>query len=239
MADQHFVDDDIPERFVEVDAARLLLLLTTFMKPIESRLLELQPPLPEPCVGHVTPEYLVQKLDFLLRYPRYFAYELIELHRMHVPSALDGERVKDRVRQILADREPELHTLAYRKFWRGAYERLDDVEAWWASRKLAFRRFERRGNAPPQKHYFVTELGRNEATRLTTEVPHARWYSERLSQLHHYFGELSASDIKALQYAHPGYRQAQLNDLIPDLEARELNQAFRTVFDDELGDLDG
>src|SRR5690606_19822890 len=96
---------------------------------------------------YLTPEYYLQKLDFLLRYPAYLSYELVELHRLGIAAASDAEAVKDEVRRILREREPELLTSPFRRFWHGAYENLDRVEAWWHARGLVYVHVEPRGAA--------------------------------------------------------------------------------------------
>lgn len=225
----------IPERFVEVDAARLLLILMRFGEPIDADVRRL------PCfpsyevVRHFTPEYYLQKLDFLLRYPGYLAYELTELHRLGVDTAPNRHEMMELVRSVLRDREPERLTVPFRKFWRGAYERLDDVEAWWYARQLVYTVLEPKGSARPQKHYFLTALAEVEAQRLVAAVEQARWYAQRMDTIYRFFGGLSAARIKELQYSHEPYRQAQLNEIIPDLPPKEIVQNFARVFGEPLG----
>lgn len=234
MTSGYSVGDKISDRCVEVDAARLLLLLVQFGTPPD----DASPPnalrSPFPTVRHFTPEYRLQKLDFLLRYPSYFAYELIELVATGRTAAPRPE-VAEIVRSVLGDREPELLTLPFRKFWRGAYERLDDVEAWWLSRRLVAVHHERRGGAPPQKHYLIAQLGLDTATRLANEVKPAQWYAERISLLYRFFGTFTSAEIKNLQYAHPGYREAQLDEVIPDLRFADIASRFEIIFEEELG----
>lgn len=234
MTDQRFVGDTIPERFVEVDAARLLLILDCFAKPLGDAAQLACFPRHE-VARHFTPEYLLQKLDFLVRYPGYLAYELTELHRLGVAAARDRDALVEVVRSTLRDREPELMTLPFRRFWRGAYERLDDVEAWWYSRQLVYTGLEPRGGARPQKHYFLTPLAGSEARRLVEAVEYARWYAERASLIHRFFGDLTPGQVKDLQYSHAPYRQAQLNEIIPDLEREEIRDNFADVFGEPLG----
>lgn len=234
MSTGSFIRGAIPERFVEVDAARLLIILSRFS--IDRAALRGDPPcLPSrPFARHFTPEYYLQKLDFLLRYPTYFAYELIELHRLEVPSAKDGAVIKRTIRAIIAEQEPRLRTQPFRKFWRGAYERIDDVEAWWHARGLVYVGLQPRGQSPPQKHYFVTEDGIRTSERLVSEVSHARWYAERVDLIYRCFGTLSAAQVKRLQYSHPEYRKAQIDETIPDLPIEQVYASFATVFGEEL-----
>jgi hypothetical protein len=235
VASPRFVAGVVPERFVEVDAARLLLILARFAVPIDDDESQL------PCfprhdvVRHFTPEYYLQKLDFLLRYPGYLAYELTELHRLGVDAAQDRDEVKDLVRSVLRDREPEHLTVPFRKFWRGAYERLDDVEAWWYARRLVYTGIELKGSARPQKHYFLTALAEAKAQRLVAVVEQARWYSQRIGLIARFFGGLPAARVKELQYSHEPYRQAQLNEIIPDLAPKEIVESFARVFGEPLG----
>jgi hypothetical protein len=231
---QRHVSGIVPHRYVEVDAARLLLVLSKFAQEIddETRFLTCFPE--RSVVAHFTPEYLLQKLDFLLRYPKYLAYELIELHHQGISSAKDRDQVIEAVKSIYGEEEMVPRTQHFRKFWRGAYERIDRVEAWWHSRELVYTDCERRGSYGPKKHFFLTQKGLDEASRLPEEVSDARWYADRISLIHCYFGELKASQIKELQYQHLPYRQAQLDEMIPDLTQEEIERIYFQVFREPL-----
>lgn len=227
--------DRIDESIPEVDAARLLLILNHFAGLItEADRHQSWFPRRE-VERHFTPEYYLHKLDFLVRYPGYFAYELIELYQRETFNTQQRHDLITLVRRVLHEREPELLTQPYRRFWRGAYERLDEVEAWWYARGLVYTRGEARGDAPPQKHYFLTRKAQEVATQLVEHVEHARWYAERIALIHRYFGSYSAAQIKAFQYSHEAYRNAQLNETIPDLDLTLIDRHFEQVFGEPLG----
>ncbi|AMV24004.1 hypothetical protein VT84_06385 [Gemmata sp. SH-PL17] len=236
MIAPQFIHGVRPEGFLEVDAARLLLILHRFARPAEEQTFPARYAPAQPFVAHFASEYYLQKLDFLLRYPAYFIHELTELYQ---ENAADRDIVIATIRQIHRDREPELQTIPFRKFWRGAYERRDDVEAWWWSRGLVYIRFELRGSARPWKHYFLTQAGVDVAERLVRNLSHAQWYADRIGQIHHYMGHLSASDIKDRQYRHARYKDANLNEYIPDLTAQEIADNFFYVFGEQLEVSDG
>lgn len=229
-----FVADSVPHRYVEVDSARLLLLLARFALPIGDDVRALRTFPQRPVARHFTPEYYLQKLDFLVRYPGYFAYELVAFHKRGAPAAANCDEMAALVRQVITEREPELLTLPFRRFWRGAYERLDNVEAWWYSRGLVYTCQEARGGARPQKHYFVTDEGLNEARQLAEELASARWYADRIDLIHRFFGGLTPGEVKDLQYRHASYREAQLEETIPDLTAEEIRDAFAEAFGEAL-----
>ncbi len=236
---QRFIAGVIPERFVEVDAARLLLILDAFARPVEPTTEGLLCYPTRPITSHFTPEYYLHKLDFLLRYPDYFAYELIELHRLGVGAAINRNSVCELVRSVLHHREPELMTLPFRRFWRGAYERIDAVESWFHARELIYVGIEPRGEGRPQKHYFLTEKAHVAVQRLIAEVPESRWYADRIGLIYRYFSTLTPAQVKALQYRHAEYRNAQLAEEIPSLSPAEIREAFESVFNEPIGvDLD-
>ena len=165
--------------------------------------------------------------------------ELCALYRTGVGGASNREEMTALVRQVVVHHEPETLTLPFERFWRGAYERLDDVEAWWHARELVYVGQEPRGMAPPQKHYFVTGHGLTEAGRLVTEVDHARWYADRIDLILRFFGGLTPSQVKSLQYRHAAYRDAQLREAIPDLTPEQIRDAFSEAFGEALeGDID-
>ena len=234
MNAQRFVGGVRPEGYLEVDAARLLLILDRFSRrPDAASPPPCQPELP--FALHFASEYHLQKLDFLLRYPRYFAYELIDLYAKSEGPAADRSLTARTIREALGDREPDLYTEPFLKFMRGAYERLDNVEAWWYARRLVYTEFELRQSASPWKHYFVTDSAIALAARLRANVTHAAWYSARIDQIYRFMGHLRATEIKARQYRHESYSQAQYNELIPDLPDETISGYFREVFNEDLG----
>ena len=233
-ASPRYIAGTVPHRFVEVDAARLLLILARFARDIDDDVRALRCYPARPVARHFSPEYYLHKLDFLLRYPGYFAYELATLHAVGATEAENRDELVALVRRIIVEREPEMLTLPFERFFRGAYERLDDVEGWWHAHQLVYAPQETRGETRPQKHYFVTETGLAQADRLVAEVPHARWYDDRIALIHRFFGGMSAADVKALQYRHAGYRDAQLHETIPDLTSEEIGEAFVAAFGEPL-----
>lgn len=230
------------ERRVEVDAARLLLLLNQFAWQPDDRTKKLACYPKHPVSRVLSPEYYLQKLDFLVRNPAYLAYELVELHRLHGPlgltSAADGEAIKGAVQEVMMAREPERRTDLYRRFMRGAYEPLDRVEAWWQSRQLVYVGYERRGpagsGALPWKLYFLSPKGEEIARLLVSEVEHAAWYDRRIALIRCFFGSLTPTQLKGLQYSHASYREAQWEEMIPSLPVEDIAAQYEQVFGETI-----
>jgi hypothetical protein len=232
---QQFVRGVQPHGFVEVDAARLLLVLDRFATAPDDEVRVLRCAARFVYERHFASEYYLQKLDFFLRYPRYFAFELIELHAAGDGPASNKAEAMGAVRAALSAGAPDLDTEPFFRFWRGAYERLDHVEPWWYSRSLVFTGREVRGDGPRWKHYFLTSKGIEIAGLLRAGVDQAAVYAARIEQIHHFMGHLRATQIKDRQYRHQPYREANLNQLIPDLSDRDIEENFQQVFGEPLG----
>ncbi|HYH63554.1 MAG TPA: hypothetical protein VD866_02545 [Urbifossiella sp.] len=69
MIAPQFVHGVKPEGFLEVDAARLLLVLARFARPASEQTFPSACKPADPFVAHFASAYYLQKLDFLLRYP--------------------------------------------------------------------------------------------------------------------------------------------------------------------------
>jgi hypothetical protein len=234
MVARQFIHGQRPEGYFEVDATRLLLVLARFARPKSEKTFPVSSAPAAPFIAHFASEYYLQKLDFLLCYPSYFIFELTELYQSGDSAAADRELIVTTIRQIHRDQDPDIRTIPIRKFLRGAYERRDDVEAWWYATELVFVKFQLRGAAKPWKHYFLTQKGQELADRLTTNVLCAKWYADRIALIHRFLGHFSAVEIKARQYRHPRYREAHLNEFIPDLTFEEISANFKQVFGEPL-----
>jgi hypothetical protein len=224
-------------RHLEVDVARLLMLVNQFALPVDDKIRQLKrfPIHPdEPPVGYFTPEYKLQKLYFLLRYPAYFANELIKLCKNNKISTNEHDEVKSIVRKIVNDKEPELRTDFYRKFLYGAHQYLDNIECYWHSRKLVYCAIEPRGDSRTQKYYFLTEKGKRTATNIITNVENAKWYDARIRLLYKYFEQFKPQELKDSQYEYEEYRNAPLNEEISDLSIDDVINDFEDFFDENF-----
>lgn len=183
-------------------------------------------------VGLLKSEVKIQKLDFFIRYPSYLCYELIL--KMEEDSAIDREEVKSIVREILESNEPEMRTLDMKKFLYGAWESLDLTLNFLKAHGLID--FDSKVGSDLhryQKEYFLTRLGKTKVLEGLSSIPGLEWYNNRCLLIKKYFGNLSGTELKALQYGHEKYKGALINEYIQDIsyETREL---FVKSFKEEI-----
>lgn len=204
-------------RAVEHDAVRVLMVLHVFGRPATGM----------PGVCRVLPaEYHVHKVDFYLRNPDYLAEAL-----MDAAGEADGEERKvllADVRDILRAKEPDLLRIPMRRLFRGAYESLNEVEAFLTARGLIKRRSQRRKEPTEQRKYIRTQyLLTDEGCALVDELlkwPEARWYHDRCERIAARLGT-SISEYKAQQYRQSEYADTPLQAQIPPITDRVVARA--------------
>ena len=200
---------------------RILLILYFFSEPIED-------PTDSRLARVFESEVKIQKIDFLLRYPSYFCFELLQLHKeTNIP---DESTVKTIIKNVFHNSEPELKTDEMRRFFYGAYEELDSIIAYLTAVDLViFKSRKSVGLLNIQKQYYLTKLGIDRIEKGLMAVPAARWYFDRCELILQYFGDLSGSQLKNRQYAIEIYRDTPLNTYIADVE-EQVRQHYSTQF---------
>lgn len=202
------------------DRMRIFLILLSFSVPYED------PDFPKRKMVFEG-EIKIQKLDFLLRNPDYFAYEL--LLYANGEDNLKNE-IKKLVKEIFDSKEPELRRLEMEKFFFGAYEDIDDVIAFLKS--IDFIDFTSQRNLvlkTVNKKYYVTDLALNKVDFSLRSITSLKWYLERCELVRKYFGDLSGNQLKIMQYEIDEYRNTRYGDYIvgiPELVSKEYFKLF-------------
>jgi hypothetical protein len=171
---------------------RILLILYFFSEPVDD-------PADARLARVFRSEVKIQKIDFLIRYPCYFCFELLRKHEEEdAPSVEDAKAI---VRMVFDNQEPAIKTDEMRRFFYGAYEELDAIIAFLASVDLVvFKSRQSAGLLSIQKEYFLTRFGIEQIEQGLTQVPAAKWYIHRCELICQYFGDLSGSQLKNRQY---------------------------------------
>ncbi|MFB6466458.1 hypothetical protein ACE38V_06480 [Cytobacillus sp. Hz8] len=179
-------------------------------------------------------EVRIQKIDFLIRYPDYLAYELLDL--LQYPKFEDyKEDIKANVKAIFGNKEPDIRREDMLRFFYGAYEDIDHIIAFLVSigfieysskRNLAGRVFE--------KVYYLTEYGVSKIEReILIGLEKAKWYESRCNLIKKYFGDLSGTELKVRQYEHEEYRATPLNQYIKGIQ-EDVRSKYQDIFGEEI-----
>ncbi|MBD2315977.1 hypothetical protein [Phormidium tenue] len=176
-------------------------------------------------------EVRIQKLDFLLRNPDYFAYELL-----HYARENDSKRneIKILIKEIFNSKEPELRRIEMEKFFFGAYEDIDDVIAFLKS--IDFIDFTSQKDSELKtvsKKYYITNYALTKVNHYSIDKTSLKWYLDRCSHIHKYFGNLSGTQLKAMQYRIDEYRDTKYGEYIGGISERVVNKYFE-LFGEQL-----
>lgn len=176
-------------------------------------------------------EIKIQKIDFLLRYPDYFSFELLKYAEKN--KSVAGE-IKSIVRKIFNEDEPELRKHEMQRLFFGAYEDIDDVIAFLKS--INFIEFSSKtsvGLTTVQKHYYLTQRGLDRIENQLSDFDYLDWYVERCKLIRKYFGNKSGTDLKKSQYEIEEYRKTSLKEYIQGIE-NKVRDKFEKLFGEKL-----
>lgn len=183
------------------------------------------------CCKVLHTEVKIQKLDFLLRNPDYLAYELLELLEN---EGIDRTEIRDVIKDIFAEKEPEVRRLEMEKFFFGAYEDIDQVIAFLVS--CGFIQYVSQCDKKLRvinKSYFVTREADNKMKENLKSIDALNWYVMRCSLIKRYFGDYSGTKLKALQYQIDEYKNTSYKEYISDIQAL-VKQKYYEEFGEKL-----
>lgn len=160
-------------------------------------------------------ETKIQKIDFLIRYPSYLCYELMNLKNV------DASEIKIIVKAIFDSKEPEIRRIDMQRFFFGAWESIDEIISFLESHGL-IKFFSRKSSDDRviDKEYFITHLGSEKIEKGLQELNFLNWYKERCALISKYFGDLKGTELRVNQYSHPEYASTPIGEYIKDIEAR-------------------
>lgn len=176
-------------------------------------------------------EVKLQKQDFLLRNPDYFAYELLCLIES---GDIEKIEAKKTIQNIFISREPSLRKLEMTRYLFGAWEYLDDVVAFLMSFGLVH--FTSKRNSKLQtidKKYYITQLAVDLVAKWENNWGELSWYVERCQLLKKYFGHFSGSQLKDRQYAINEYADTSYNEYIQDIQ-HKVKEKFFNMYGEPL-----
>jgi hypothetical protein len=176
-------------------------------------------------------EIKIQKLDFLLRYPDYLAYELLFCAR---ESELERKEIKELIKKIFNSREPELRCTEMEKFFFGAYEDIDDTIGFLKSIDfIDFTSQKDSGLKTVNKKYYITDFSLRKCSQFFNERTSLTWYLERCELIRKYFGHLSGNQLKVMQYRIDTYRDTKYREYINGISDLVVEEYFK-LFGEKL-----
>lgn len=176
-------------------------------------------------------EVRIQKLDFLLRNPDYFAYELLSYARENNSKK---NEIKILIKEIFNSKEPELKRMEMEKFFFGAYEDIDDVIAFLKS--IDFIDFTSQKDSELKtvsKKYYITNYALTKVNNDSIDKTSLKWYLDRCRLIYQYFGHLSGNQLKAMQYGIDEYRDTKYGEYISGISDQVIKEYFE-LFGEQL-----
>ncbi len=215
---------------IERHAVRMLFILY-YCRSGNGKYVQLALSLPDTEDAYLESETKLQKFDFWIRYPDYFATALLYQCSCGVFDEQETEEIKRVVRQIMYDEEPVLRHIPMRRYLRGAHEPLDGITSFLSSRNLAYKRYT--GMRNKTTRYYITKKGLAAVNDILRDCPEATWYAERCKILNRFFGHLSGSAIREIQYLEEEYENTPLKQNISRITP-VVEKRFEEIFQEPL-----
>ena len=175
-------------------------------------------------------EVRIQKIDFLLRNPDYFAYELIQKASA---NEFSKEEIKEDIKHIYHNGEPIIMRLEMERFFFGAYEDIDDVIAFLHS--YGFISFSSKKSIDMKtinKKYYISSKSLEKINDIDN-FPTVKWYANRCELIKKYFGDVNGTLLKDNQYKIDEYKNTSYKTFISSIDGK-VREEFLEIFGEEL-----
>lgn len=151
-------------------------------------------------------------MDFWVRYPDYFAFELIKKY-----EETSDDRYLQIADSIFEDKEPDLRRIPMIRFFFGAYEKLDNTLSILISKGL-IRQDGLRKKTINQYDFLIYQDAYELIINVTNEFKILKWYDERTKIINEIAGERGGRALKERQYEQITYAQTKLGGIIPPIK---------------------
>lgn len=158
-------------------------------------------------------------MDFWVRYPDYFAHELLSKY-----EETKDIRFLDIAERIFDDDEPDLRNIPMIRFLFGAYEKLDNTLSILVSKGLIKQSGEKTGTTIHQHDYLIFEEAYGIVLNSKTEFPILKWYHDRTILINEIAGQKGGAALKDRQYEQIVYAKTKLGGIIPSIKEDVFNE---------------
>ncbi|WP_299252227.1 hypothetical protein [uncultured Lacinutrix sp.] len=176
-------------------------------------------------------EVRIQKIDFLLRNPDYFAHELLNIA---IKDNSKKAEIKLIIKNIFDKGEPIIRRLEMERFFFGAYEDIDDVIGFLKS--IDFIDFSSKKSTDLktiEKQYYITETAIQKMDNTISNLSSLQWYTSRCQLIKKYFGNLSGTQLKVSQYQIEEYRETSYKNYIGSIKNLVIDE-FKKLYNEQL-----
>ena len=207
------------------DRLRITVILYTFSEAIEN--------ITTNRVSEFRTEVKIQAIDFLIRYPDFLSRELIDL--LENDSQKEAAEIKAVVKEIFANKEPEIRVEEMEKFFHGAYESIDDTIAFLISINfIEYESKKRTDGKEYDKIYYLTKFGKQKIEGNLKNIASVKWYFERCELIRAHLGQFNGTELKKRQYKYvEEYAEVPYKSKIKGLREK-VKAAYLKNFKEEL-----
>ena len=201
-------------------AMRLLVILDVLGTPPS-------PGSPDTAVSVVASLTRLAKLDFWLRNPDYLADDLLTDFDDGLIARAD---IEAHITRMLSSGAPSLHRYPMRRYFFGAYDRIDDALAILKSYGQIAHRRNHESGTKSRRDYFLLEAGKESVERMRADIPELHWYDEQAHAISLIADASQGASARRRQYQHPEYEEAEHGLLIPAITERVIARATASNF---------
>lgn len=164
-------------------------------------------------------------MDFWVRYPDYFAFELITKY-----EETHADRFLKLAESIFDNEEPDLRRIPMIRFLFGAYERLDNSLSILISKGL-IKQDGSKKRSIHQYNFLIFDKGYNLINTASSEFDVLKWYDNRTKIINEIAGQRGGKALKDRQYKQLVYAQTKLGGIIPSIkvDVQEKLKLLKTV----------
>ena len=151
-------------------------------------------------------------MDFWVRYPDYFAFELIKKY-----EETSTYRFLELANSIFDNKEPDLRRIPMIRFLFGAYEKLDNTLSILISKGL-IKQDGLKKTSIHQYDFLIFDKAYNLIDKASNEFDILKWYDDRTKIINEIAGQRGGRALKERQYEQLVYAQTKLGGIIPSIK---------------------
>jgi hypothetical protein len=152
-------------------------------------------------------------IDFWVRYPDYFAHELLKKY-----AETNDNQYLNLAANIFEDKEPDLRIIPMIRYLFGAYEDLDNILSILVSKGLIKQSGKKTSTNIQQIDYLIYNKAFEIIQNATIEFPILKYYDERTKLIINLVGKKGGAELKDRQYKQIEYAKTKLGGIIPSIK---------------------